>query len=335
MLATPTVIKGRRSNGPRPINLRKDVSQILHLMDLAFGKRLDGRQRRVLSDRISLSYQAPFALRLSMWTRGFVPGFVWDEDGRVVGNLTLLESQVPHRYLIANVAVHPDYRRQGIARALMGEAIRHVHQRKGDKILLQVETENESAINLYDNLGFITLGVTSRWESTSSRLRPLPSDRDRQTKIRSMKRGDWRPAYYLDKSVVHPDLNWPVPPTSGFYRRGFWRWFDGLINGRSTRTWVSETLSPQDGQRYLVGLASVESDWGRPYELRLRIKPSWRNRLARPLLDRAIRSLKRSRAAKIIINHPSNDDCVTPLLEEANFERRRLLSVMSLQLEEA
>ena len=110
MLAAPVTADNSVSSGPRPINLGKDVRPVLALLNTSFGPLRD-RDGRVVSDRFSLSQSAPFARRLSMMSRGFIPGFVWEESGRIVGNVTLLESPIFGRYLVANVAVHPDYRR--------------------------------------------------------------------------------------------------------------------------------------------------------------------------------------------------------------------------------
>ena len=72
-----------------------------------------------MSNRYSLSYSPNLSARLGQLAHGFVPGFVWEEDGSIIGNATLLQSDIPNRYLVANVAVHPDYRRRGIAKGLM------------------------------------------------------------------------------------------------------------------------------------------------------------------------------------------------------------------------
>lgn len=58
-----------------------------------------------------------------------------------------------------NVAVHPDYRRQGIARQLVTELI-HALTEKGMKSLtLEVRQSNAPAIALYAQLGFQQVGL--------------------------------------------------------------------------------------------------------------------------------------------------------------------------------
>lgn len=57
-----------------------------------------------------------------------------------------------------NIAVHPDYRRGGLARSLV-EALVSELQKKGVRMLtLEVRASNAPAIALYDTLGFAQVG---------------------------------------------------------------------------------------------------------------------------------------------------------------------------------
>mgnify|MGYP000038160745 FL=1 len=56
---------------------------------------------------------------------------------------------------IISIAVHPDYRRRGIGKALLTEAIRRLKEVYGvDEVYLEVRVSNEPAINLYKKLNF-------------------------------------------------------------------------------------------------------------------------------------------------------------------------------------
>ena len=57
-----------------------------------------------------------------------------------------------------NVAVHPDYRRRGIARALIRALIDGLRERGNHCLTLEVRASNASAIALYEKLGFAQVG---------------------------------------------------------------------------------------------------------------------------------------------------------------------------------
>ena len=57
-----------------------------------------------------------------------------------------------------NVAVHPDYRRKGIAEALVTGLVDALKQRGSRCLTLEVRASNEPAKALYDKLGFSQIG---------------------------------------------------------------------------------------------------------------------------------------------------------------------------------
>ena len=57
-----------------------------------------------------------------------------------------------------NVAVHPDYRRQGIARLLVTELVAALAKKGVSSLALEVRASNVPAISLYEQLGFIQVG---------------------------------------------------------------------------------------------------------------------------------------------------------------------------------
>lgn len=60
---------------------------------------------------------------------------------------------------ILNLAVHPDRRRQGIARALLTEAIRLARLQKAAAAWLEVRPSNHPAQALYESFGFTEVGL--------------------------------------------------------------------------------------------------------------------------------------------------------------------------------
>ncbi len=329
MLATPVIVHSGSKNGPRPINLRRDVRQVLELLDLAFGPILDANGRRILDSRANLQYQLPSLMRFNLTSKGITPGFVWEEDGRIVGNVSLVQSELPGRFLVANVAVHPSFRRRGIARMLMEVSIEHIQSNAGREIMLQVESSNVAAIELYKSLGFNDIGTIRRWETTPTRLRKLPLS-DKEIEVRPLDRRDWVAAYHLDRSSLNPNLNWPAPKERDYYKSGLWQWLSNFLNGRKKETWIIASPTSHSKKQKLVGLASIYSEWGRPHSLELRVLPSWQSHIERPLLAKLIRRLRYLRNTNILIDHPADDETVNNLLTEASFNTRRYLTFMHL-----
>ena len=57
-----------------------------------------------------------------------------------------------------NIAVDPDYRRQGVGQALVEKLIIGLQQRGSEALMLEVRVSNSSAISLYEKLGFTLAG---------------------------------------------------------------------------------------------------------------------------------------------------------------------------------
>ncbi len=60
---------------------------------------------------------------------------------------------------ILTVAVLPAYRRQGIAKEFMRQIEDWAKEREASAMMLEVEISNESAIKLYESLGYLKISV--------------------------------------------------------------------------------------------------------------------------------------------------------------------------------
>lgn len=58
------------------------------------------------------------------------------------------------RWHVDNIAVHPDFRGQGIARQLLDDVFAYYIARDAERFTLEVDTTNSGAIQLYEKLGF-------------------------------------------------------------------------------------------------------------------------------------------------------------------------------------
>lgn len=83
------------------------------------------------------------------------------EGGEVVGYVG--SQSVLDGADMMNVAVHPDYRNQGIGHALIEELIILLQKKDVISLSLEVRVSNESAIGLYHKMGFEMIGKRPRY----------------------------------------------------------------------------------------------------------------------------------------------------------------------------
>ena len=78
------------------------------------------------------------------------------EEDRVVGYVGS-QSSIDEADIM-NVAVHPDFRRRGVAEALIIRLVSDLKERGIHALLLEVRVSNTPAITLYEKLGFSQVG---------------------------------------------------------------------------------------------------------------------------------------------------------------------------------
>jgi ribosomal-protein-alanine N-acetyltransferase len=78
------------------------------------------------------------------------------DDGRVAGYVCLWE--IGDEVHVTNIAVHPDCRRRGIGRTLLGHILDDARQRSLRVVALEVRPSNREARQLYESYGFRVVG---------------------------------------------------------------------------------------------------------------------------------------------------------------------------------
>ena len=87
--------------------------------------------------------------KLALW-------MVAEEDGFVAGYIG--SQTCGDESDVMNVAVHPDFRRHGIAETLVSALVEELKAIESRCLTLEVRVSNDPAIGLYEKLGFIEVG---------------------------------------------------------------------------------------------------------------------------------------------------------------------------------
>ena len=189
MAATTRPLNPTQGEHLHRFNPRRDLRAVADLVELAFAEELDSDGRRYIR-QMRASARAPHMLGLTGYIPSALTGFVWYQGETLIGNLSMMPIKVHGRrnYLIANVAVHPDHRRQGIARALTLAAIEDARKRGGYAAWLQVRANNPAAVQLYRDLHFLEVANRTTWHSAAL----PPRKREAGIQVRQRRGGDWK-----------------------------------------------------------------------------------------------------------------------------------------------
>jgi ribosomal protein S18 acetylase RimI-like enzyme len=225
----------------RPINALRDLPQVADLIELCFSNTMDSEGQRYIQDMRRAGRDSSFlrwADRAAETTSLPLTGYIWEENGKIVGNASLVPFRHKRQriYLIANVAVHPDHRRRGIARALTDRAMVHAREKRADSIWLHVRDDNPGAIQLYKDLGFLERARRTTWQAMGD-----PSAPQIQTDINIAKRDPrWWPLQQNWLARLYPDLlAWHRDWGFNALRPGLWNWLYLLFVDIHTRQWAA------------------------------------------------------------------------------------------------
>ncbi|MGR4871529.1 GNAT family N-acetyltransferase [Variovorax sp. LARHSF232] len=86
--------------------------------------------------------------------------FVWEVDGAIVGfyKATRLPGRVAHVAQLGTLAVDPGQHGQGVAHAMVGDAIARLKAEGARRVELYAEADNARGLRFYQKLGFVEEG---------------------------------------------------------------------------------------------------------------------------------------------------------------------------------
>lgn len=229
-------------NPVRKMDLSRDLDQVADLIELCFPIHLDSDGKTYVNDMRKTARE----MRLMGWLAGLSDqypttssGFVWEEGGCIIGNLSLIPLQKEgHRvFLIANVAVHPDHRRRGIARKLTQQALDSLAQQKISEVWLQVRDDNPPAVALYRSLGFKDQAARTTW-----RIRPRDLNRkdllnDARITIRRRMKSDWPQQQAWLEAAYPRVVRWNLPVNFNRFSPGLMQALANTMEDKPLKHW--------------------------------------------------------------------------------------------------
>ena len=272
-----------------------------------------------------------------MWTLGYAPmfpervsGFVYIEEGKIVGNVTLtLDQGHLDRYFVSNVAVRIVNRRRGIARELMQTAIAELRRQGVNWILLNVRPNNPEAIQLYEQLGFQHVEMNGEWSICKTSAMPL--EVELKGEVRPLRSSDHLAVKELIRAATPANvLQFRAPRIAPFSLD----WDDRVAElisdffvGQTSRRWAVE----RNGK--LIAILFLCAQRG-PFRHRLamQVHPDARGEIESQLIAYAFQKLENFLSREIRAAGTSRHPEMIGAMERAGFEFRNGLTLMALAL---
>lgn len=251
MVTVPDLmLRGQAKGHLRPFDHNRDLLAVADLVEVSFDDSIDADGQRYLRQMRDAA-QNPNFLR---WANAVVDqaslplsGFVWEEDGHLVGNLSLIPFQLDNRrnYLIANVAVHPRYRRRGIARSLTSAALEHSRKRGAGSAWLHVREDNEAAVKLYLSLGFLEHTRRTTWHAPVN-ANGVPFANHGIT-IQGRRKEDWSEQEAWLARLYPPEVAWHLPLNMSAFRSDLVGFFYRVFSGGGLKHWTVQRNGRLEG----------------------------------------------------------------------------------------
>ncbi len=332
-----SLTRKKDDNGIRPLKPSRDLRGVADLIEEAFLSELDQSGQVAIRELRSMGRWG----FLLIWLDYINPdvdthlnGFVWVDQGRIVGNVTISrQSPASRQWFISNVAVSKTHRRRGIARLLMETAIEYVRELHGREISLQVRLDNAAASRLYESVGFQAISAVTHVQLYRvSQVKECALPEGLTIRPHRLNISDAQATYTLARLFVPPKVQSERPLHRGQFQLGaevkwnnFWR---SLVGFGRVRHWLVE-----DEHHQIAAALTVEpSIWQRHHKMSFLVHPDWWGRLESFLINFALIYLKPWSEHSISFQHPHEHQPGVTALIDAGFTIERTHVWMKLKV---
>ncbi|MCY3780560.1 MAG: GNAT family N-acetyltransferase [Chloroflexi bacterium] len=322
-------------DGVRPVNLRTDLRPLADLIELVFSASMDSSGRSAIREMRFLSgmgYGLKLIARVNELALGISLGYVYIKNGELVGNVSVYPANYPtelgETWILANVGVHPDHQRSGIAHELMLASLDMIRKRGAARIILQVNCDNAGALRLYERHGFIYERAWRVWRRSGFSQAPFARINDFH--ITRRRPSEWGAEYALARAS-RPNssggLGWLKPLHKAAFQTSLWKRLKDLASLNSLERLVIRDESAGEilascWLESAISFGSIRA-W-------LFTSPHIDHEVyAQALLGNVVSRFSRS---TIVLEHPRDDETVSDLLKVHRFQVKRELWHMRLDL---
>jgi ribosomal protein S18 acetylase RimI-like enzyme len=313
-------------SGLRPISSSRDIVSVASLVERAFADDMDASGRKAMREMRWLGTWFGWLDFFATPGQGALPGFVWIEAGRIVGNVTVRRlSSFGHGWMIGNVAVDAAWRRRGIARQLMHAAIDLAREQDADWISLQVRSDNTNARNLYRSLGFEDVGETVHFER--ARFDPISAPpQPIEGRLRPARPYDADRVFTLAQASVPDSVHWAEPIYRGSFDLGVERRLTNWLTN-TQQTWRVIEVGDQ-----LWGAALAEVNrWSQRGKVCLWVVPDRSGRIEPVLIDSVLAEIN-TPVQQLTARVPGSHVAGRVALATRGFQQVRALTHMRLKI---
>jgi ribosomal protein S18 acetylase RimI-like enzyme len=315
-----------RNDGLQALDLSRHLGGMATLIELCFSATLDASGRGFIREMQFLSHAGPLLKMLDVVPLGshWNKGYVWLERGQVVGCVaTQRAAPQSRRWLIANVAVHPEQRRKGIAQAMMQATLDFIRGQGGAEVMLQVDDDNLGAISLYRQLGFTDVRTQTAWRRAATDPVPLHAPSPFDVRLRAS--SEWRAQLALAQQARPDGLQWNEPLTPQPFRPSLWNWVNDFFAGEADEHWMVEQHD-QIIASLIVHFGATGGD-----RLTVLVHPAWAGQVERVLLVRGLRRLAH-RPWPVNVDYATDDEAASAALRALDFQPGRILRWMKAEI---
>ena len=248
-----TIASPSLENSPhiRSLDVTRDLNAVADLIEKCFPIQKDRDGQAYLKQMRKAARDMQYLRWLSSMadlSGDRVTGFVWEEGNRIIGNISLVPFTENGRkiHMIANVAVEPEHRRQGIARALTNRALGFLRRKHEPRTWLQVRAQDENAQALYRSVGFVDRFRRTTWRIKPSHLKRKSGKAGGDSSVRKRHEADW-PLQKAWLEAAYPlQMRWNLPVNFNQFESGAFQEVKNFLEGVNLRHWVIEGQgSPQ------------------------------------------------------------------------------------------